>query len=218
MEPDDNNKSEALKFDKRFKEYQVCLQQIEKLEANIWQTAGLLSIGSPASFILLLGKDGQRAPLTTIVLVAVFVIMASLVWLRFVNRWSSIQHIKIDRVIELEKEMEFQQNRRVGEIDIAFQKYLLHLKENGRFFEKCWIILRYGLDDKKVGKEPGERKDRKNYEVRGYRSVIELLVATNVILWSAFALYAAYEKGFFYWVLLVLLLSFGLYICCSRRL
>lgn len=180
-------------FERRFKEYQVCLQQVKQLEANIWQTAGLLGIGSAAVLISIMGKDAQsRAPLSTILVVAILAITVSLVWLRFARRWSSIQHVKFARINEIEEEIGFCQNIRVAERDREIQAHMLYLIENGRFWRRIWTRLWYRLTDTTQAVEAQQAPQ--DYETRGNRPVIELLVITNLFIWSSVTLYIACEE------------------------
>jgi hypothetical protein len=39
-----------------FKEYEICIKEASRLEANIWQTATLFSIGSGVGFLYFLKR------------------------------------------------------------------------------------------------------------------------------------------------------------------
>lgn len=211
------SEQESRIFERRFKEYQVCLQQVERLESNIWYTAGLLGIGSTAGFIFVVGKDAHsRAPLGTILVVAILAITMSLVWLRFARRWSSIQHVKFKWMAEIEKEIGFCQSKLVAERDIEVQAHLKHLQEKGKLGQRLWARLWYQLEEKPDAAKAKEAP--RNYEVRGNRPVIELLVVTNLLIWCSVTLYAAYKMGDLPLASVILFGSLILDMCFWRRL
>ena len=211
------SEQESKIFERRFKEYQICLQQVEHLESNIWRTAGLLGIGSVAGLISIMGRDARsRAPLSTILVVAILAITVSLVWLRFARRWSSVQHVKINWMTKIEEEIGFRQNKLVAERDTEVQAHVQHLRENGKRGQRLWTWLWYCLPNKNEAVEAKETPG--DYETRGNRPVIELLVITNLLIWCLVALYAAYEERALLSVSLILFGSLILDILFWRRL
>jgi hypothetical protein len=211
------SEQESRIFERRFREYQVCLQQVERLESSIWYTAGLLGIGSTAGFISVMGKDAHsRAPLGTILVVAILAITVSLVWLRFAGRWRSIQHVKFKRMAKIEEEIGFCQSRLVAERDIEVQAHWRHLQEKGKLVQRLWTRLWYRLEEKPDAAKAEEAP--RDYEVRGNRPVIELLVITNLLIWCSVTLYAAHKMGDLLSVSVVLFGSLILDICFWRRL
>jgi hypothetical protein len=201
----------------RLREYEACLQQVERLESNIWQSAGLLGVSSATGLIAVAGKITESHVLVGAVLaVAVLAISASMVWLRFARRWSSILDVKFKRMREIENGVGFLQNVSVVERDKEVQSHLLYQRTEGRLRRRLWVRLWYRLPTDIEAAQAKQGVD--NYEVRGNRPVIELFVITNLLVWCGTALYAAHLEGRMAVVSLVLSAVLLLNICFWRIL
>ncbi|MBI4456678.1 MAG: hypothetical protein HY644_12360 [Acidobacteria bacterium] len=121
--------------------YRIYNDQVSRLESYIWQTATLLGIGSAVGLVSLADKyENTTAYLGKVTMAAVFTINASLVWWRFAKRWWSIQHLKLERIDEIERridrQMEFQQSVLVSERDVEAMGHKRHLREQGACHER----------------------------------------------------------------------------------
>jgi hypothetical protein len=162
-----------------FKEYEICTKEASRLEANIWQTATLFSIGSGTGFIYFLkefiGKGTSKPLSATIFLFAMFTIVVSLFWWRLAKRWYSIQHLKYERIMEIEKKLGFNQCGIVIERD---NETMQHIKSYRYIY-----LFRYSIP-KRIAPKKSDNKDRiKNYEHRGIQPAISFLLWSNAILW-----------------------------------
>lgn len=193
---------QQIEEERLLKEYQICLEQASRLESNIWQTAGLLGIGSIVGLISLIG-DGTLAPFGAVLVAAVFAINVSLVWLRFTRRWGSIQTLKFERMSEIERKIDFKQSVLVEDRNKEALSHKIFLRESGNFFQYWLIKIFYRIpsfnneDVQRRIQSYKEREDEtrwriEDYEYRGIQPVCKLLVITNILLWSFFAGYAAY--------------------------
>lgn len=191
---DSSSEVDPETFERSFKEYQICLEQVSRLEANIWQTATLLGIGSIVALVSLINNDAQsQAPFGVILAVSIFTITVSLVWLRFAKRWWSIQSIKFERMSEIDTSIGFRQNILVDERNREALSHQLYLKENSNFIKSLWTRLFFSIP-KEVRAKEGHQKAQ-TYEHRGNRPVVELLVAENILIWVSFLIYSAWERN-----------------------
>lgn len=187
---------------KTFREYQICLEQASRLESNIWQTAGLLGIGSIAGLIALAGSS--NIPFGVALIAGVFAINASLVWLRFVRRWGSIQSVQFERMSEIEDQLEFRQSSLVSDRDREALGHKLYVRKNGNPLQRLLVTVFYRLhfsqeeesELMQLYAQKGDRDKRKieSYEYRGNQPACKLLVVTNVLLWGSYTVYQALNK------------------------
>lgn len=172
--------------------YKIFDEQVSRLESYIWQTATLLGIGSAVGlFSLANGTAGVKPNEVTIA--AIFAINASLIWWRFAKRWWSIQHLKFERMDEIEKRLDKQmklgQGLTVRERDVEAMQQVKHLREKGSFRQRM-ASLQFSIPREIKAKESQKTG---NYEHRGNQSVGKLLVITNIALWSLFAVQTAMQ-------------------------
>lgn len=172
-------------FDRLVKEYQICHEQAGRLESYIWQTAILFSVGSAIGLVSLASKEPNWV---ITVVAAIFAINVSLVWWRFARRWWSIQHLKFERMDEIDRRIGFRQSLLVKERDEEAQRHRRYMQEHGHVLQRVLNRLNYrSLGETKSVES--KRDGIKNYEYRGNQPVGKLLVCTNIVLWFAFTLY-----------------------------
>jgi hypothetical protein len=190
--------------DKLLDLYRIYDEQTSRLESHIWQTATLLGIGSAVGLVALAGKYSNTCPyLGAVVVAAIFAINVSFVWWRFARRWWSIQHLKFERMDEIEKHiidrMGLKQGALVSERDLEAMQHIKHWREKGSWLQRI-KSLRFSLPrDIKAA----ESSHVQNYEHRGIQPATSLLLATNVLLWSSFAIYTTLQIGEWPFVLAV---------------
>ena len=191
-------------FERLFKEYQICHEHASRLESYIWQTATLLGVGSIVGLVSLAGKNTYTdADLGTTVIAAVFAINVSLVWWRFAKRWWSIQHVKFDRMDEIDERIGFQQSILVRERNREAMSHIRYLQENGPRLRQMWYRLQYFIPDEIQAAEPERIR---NYEHRGNQPAGKLLVVTNIALWFFWTVYAASQAAALPRVLVILVI------------
>jgi hypothetical protein len=201
-------------FEKLVQEYKICQEEASRLESNIWQTAALLGVGSVVGIVTLAGESIRaEARLSATAVVAIFVVVASLVWWRFARRWWSIQDLKFERMRDIEKQIGFRQTILVDERNKEAIARVRFKQENGSRLEKLWYKFWYEV-----------RESPQNYEYRGIQPVARLLVTTSIVLWIFVAVYEAGRgmctlpgwAGILFWVLVsVILIIVGL--CLWRK-
>jgi len=104
MEDNEKERKEKLLLE----EYKLCQDSTKKIESTIWQTGGLLGLGSLGSFVALtVGKAIQPASL----LVGLFIVIILCIWWRMAKRWWDIQHTTFIRITHLEEKLDFFQTR-----------------------------------------------------------------------------------------------------------
>lgn len=166
--------------------YKILDEQVSRLESYIWQTATLLGIGSAVGlFSLANGVAGIKLNEATIA--ALFAINASLIWWRFAKRWWSIQHLKFERMDEIEKrlveQMKLGQGSTVRERDVEAMQHIKYQREKGGFRQRI-ASLQFSIP-RDIKARESQRTS--NYEHRGNQPVGKLLVVTNIALWLMFA-------------------------------
>lgn len=186
---------------KALSEYRICLEQASRLESNIWQTAGLLGIGSIAGLVALAGNS--NIPFSAVLVAGVFAINASLVWLRFVRRWGSIQSVQFERMSEIEDQLEFKQSSLVSDRNREAFGHKLYVRKNGNLLQRLLVTvfyrLRFSKDEESelmqlyAQKDDRDRRQIESYEYRGNQPACKLLVVTNVLLWGSYTVYQAFN-------------------------
>ena len=84
------------------KEYEVCQDSVESLEALVWQSAatiGLVSVGTLALVAT------SRPSIPTIIIVGAFSTAGTVLWWRLANRWWSVQRTKLQRMWDIEEDL-----------------------------------------------------------------------------------------------------------------
>ena len=210
-----NGNSEML-----FKEYEICTKEASRLESNIWQTATLFSIGSGIGLTYFLKEflitKGNYSKLELVVpLFAFFSIIVSLVWWRMAKRWWSIQHLKYERMREIEKILGFRQISIVNERD---NETMQHIKSY-RFL--YWF--RYQIPKNITAKKCDDIVKIKNHEHRGIQPAISFLILANAILWISMILISCrtiqvdYRKGLIEFIILTPLILVLLFLFLWRK-
>lgn len=181
-------------FDRLFKEYQICSDQVSRLEKNVWQTAALLGVGSIVGLVSLASEyTSASTPFEVILAASIFAIVVSFVWLRFAKRWWSIQSVKLERMSEIDRVIGFRQNVLIDERNSEALGHKLYLRKKSRFPKSLWIRLLHSIPDDVKTIESG--RSVRNYEYRGIRPVGELLIITNTLLWVSFLLHSAWVRS-----------------------
>jgi hypothetical protein len=216
------------RFDKLFKEYQICNDHAARLESYIWQTATLLGIGSAIGLVSLAsafagtltsqsGNKISQYHATITIIAAIFGINVSLVWWRFARRWWSIQHLKFARMNEIESLIEFQQSTRVGMRDREAMCHIFYMRDHGKWCYQRWINKWcYSIPDD-CAIQPAASQHGHNYEHRGNQPAGFLLILTNSGLWLFFSLHIACKTGLFLYALLAFISVAILDFCFWRR-
>ncbi len=190
-------------FERLFKEYQSCREDASRLESYIWKTAGLLGVASGTGVVLRSTAGEHDLPhLVTTVLIAVLAINLSLIWWRFARRWWSIQHLKYERLDQIEKLIGFGQDINVGTRDREAMGDRLYLQGAASPFQR---ILNFLLFEIPPAIERKESKRTRSYEYRGNQPVTKLLVLTNVLSWLFIAIGEAFGQSFRYGSIVLLI-------------
>jgi hypothetical protein len=189
-------------LEKQFKQYQIYLEQVSRLESNTWQTAALLGItsGGGLAFLAVNYKPDSAA---AIIPTALFAINASLVWWRFALRWSSIKSVRLEQMSQIEEKY-LRPTITVRKRDDDALAYRLCLKEKGSFLQRIWIGIVYSFPT--LQKEDAQRRIKtyesynleeqyaiKSYEDRGILPACKLLVISNVFVWLGFFFCAVWQ-------------------------
>jgi hypothetical protein len=179
-----------------FKEYDICRKEALQLETNIWKTAAIFSIGSGVGltyflkeYLIFKGNANQIG--LVVFLFGSFSIIVSLVWWRIVKRWWSIQHIKYERMRELEKLLGFRQCSMVCERDCEAME---HIKS----YRFIYVIRYKKMPKKTISKRSIDISRIKNYEHRGIQPAISLLLWSNFVLWLSLYLFSCGAIQFYY--------------------
>jgi len=85
------------------REYELCQQGVQALEATIWQSGSLIGIGSAGGILLVAGLDDAKL---AVIPAGIVVVYASFLWWRLAKRWWSVQHARITRMRLIEKELQ----------------------------------------------------------------------------------------------------------------
>lgn len=194
-------------FERLFKEHQACREDASRLESYIWKTAGLLGIASTAGLVLRTMENSFGfIHLVGTMFVAMFAINLTLVWWRFARRWWSIQHLKFQRIDEIEKLIGFGRDVNVGERDIEAMADRLYIQNSRPFLRRTWTLLFFDIPPE-YNIEKRESTRARTYEYRGNQPAAKILVLTNISLWLLLALGEACYKGLLSFVAAVLIFT-----------
>ncbi len=160
-------------------EYKLCVQRVQALDKNIWQSATIFGIGSLAGIITIFraGQILKDHPESTII-ISFIGITLNLVWWRFARRWWSIQQALIRRIEFIERQLNFE-----GTLYIAYLD-----KINCR--RKIRIDDDFSILNEEVKKNLSEIN---NYECHGIQPVLFFLTIINIISWLLLAIILDYE-------------------------
>lgn len=173
-------------FKRLLKEYEICRDEASRLESHIWQTLSILGIASGVGLIRLAsGTIGISSYPRLALIASAFAIVVSFVWLRFANRWWSIQHLMFERMREIERNTSFRQSSIVSERDVETMGHIRHLQIRGRWHKRVLNRLRYSIPSDVQPKEASQPRD---YEHRGNKPAAKLFVYANVALWLILAI------------------------------
>ena len=106
--PNQSTRAELLK------EYELCQANARGLDAQIWQTAGVLG------FLAIGGLGavaGQSLSVPVVIIIGLLVSTMSHLWLRMARRWWSVQHAFFMRMRHIEATLGLYQVRYVGFLD-----------------------------------------------------------------------------------------------------
>jgi hypothetical protein len=184
-------------------EYRICQENASRLEANIWQTAALLGIGSIVGLTSLAKLTTPNAKCYWLVAVAAsaLAVNATTAWWRFARRWWSIQHVSYDRMSEIESQIGFKRVSMVRHRDRVAQKHRLYLKKCGTRRQKLSNVTRSFTSC--VEPEVSKQCNIADYEYRGNQPVAWLLVLTIIASWVIYALYTACEAKMLVWAIFI---------------
>jgi hypothetical protein len=179
--------SHSESIDQLLELYRVLDEQVSRLEKYIWETATLLGIGSAVG-LLSIANGSSSIGSNGATIAAVFAISASVIWWRFAKRWWSIQHLKLERMDEIEKRiskrMKLESDTTVPERDVEVMQHIKYLRREGSIGQRI-ASLQFSIPR---SISPKESQEAANYEHRGNQPAGKLLVITNIVLWSMFAL------------------------------
>jgi hypothetical protein len=96
------------------KEYEVCQDSASSLEQVIWQTSAVLGLGSLGSIVAL---ASTKAPFSVVLVIAFLSISASFLWWSAANRWWTIEHLKFERMRQIEDRLGMRQNHYLKYLD-----------------------------------------------------------------------------------------------------
>lgn len=135
-------------FERLLQEYQICREEVLRLDDNIWKTATILGIGSVIAFIKIISIRIDPLDHFIITLLSgILIIVVYLVWWRFARRWWSIQELKLLRMTEIDDEIGFRQSKLVKEHDDMAMMFKRYLQINSGDLQKMWYN-RYILPDR----------------------------------------------------------------------
>jgi len=134
------------------KEYELCQQAAQALEATIWQTASLLGIGSVAGIAVV---AGAARPELAVIPAGIVVVSAGFLWWELAQRWYSVEHVRFTRMILIERAL-----RRRGQA--SYVQYLNEITPVegwiDRFFvfrlgsrKETLVRAKYGIDEEEAG-------------------------------------------------------------------
>src|SRR5262245_46466370 len=79
--------------DKLWREYEICQKAAQTLESIIWQTSGVIGIGSIGTLVLVVNRPDKDQPSWRVALIiGLSIFLLSIIWLFMARRWWSIQH------------------------------------------------------------------------------------------------------------------------------
>lgn len=110
------------------KEYELCQQGVQALEATIWQSGSLVGIGSVGGILLVAGLDDAQL---AVIPAGIMVVFGNFLWWRLAKRWWSVQHARITRMRLIE-----QQLKRAGQA--SYVQYLNDLDRVRSRRKKRW--------------------------------------------------------------------------------
>lgn len=177
-------------IDRLLEFYKVLDEQTSRLESYIWQTAGLLSIGSAVGLVALANESAKVKP-NVVVIAATFTISVSLIWWRFARRWWSIQHLTFDQMDKIKRQID--EGLRLGhsdsvrERDLRIMQDIRYRRGKGNWLQR-FFSLRFSIPSGVKAEENIYGRDG-NYEHRGNQPAGKFLVLTNIILWLAFVVH-----------------------------
>jgi len=170
-------------------EYKICISEAIRLEDQIWKVSTHLGIFSGAGILLkLVSALANKDTFYITVAIAIIMITFSLVWWRLSRRWWSIQHIKFNRMDEIESKIGFSQNAALKDIDKAKMSHIKYLQNKLQRFDDH---LFYSIPEYIPPKKFEEDEKISGHECRGNQPVIKLLVISNILIWVGLVFMAA---------------------------
>jgi hypothetical protein len=169
-------------------EYKLCDNKSARIEAYIWQTAGLFGAGS----LLALGSAArelaaspQEAAMPAAI-GALLGILLSLVWWRFAQRWWSIQHLMFDRMREIDRAAGSRAASIVKDRDDEAIAHKRYQQTHGPW--PCRLYNRYFDVPNDV--KPRASGTIRHFEYRGMWEAARLLVYSTIMVWLLLLGYA----------------------------
>ena len=99
-------------------EFKLCVQRVQALDKNIWQTATIFGIGSLVGIITIF-RAGEilRGHPESIIIISFIGITLNLVWWRLARRWWSLQQALIRRMEFIERQLNLGGNLYIAYLD-----------------------------------------------------------------------------------------------------
>ena len=161
-------------------EYKLCVNRIQALDKNIWQSATILGIGSVAGIIVIFltwRNFVWQYPVSALI-ISFIGITLNLVWWRLSRRWWSIQQALVRRMEFIERQINFGGNLYIAYLD----------KIN------CRRKIRTDEDFSLIGDEVKKGlSEINNYECHGTQPVLFFLTFINIISWIALFIMMDYK-------------------------
>ena len=104
--------------DKLWREYEACQKAAQNLESIIWQTSGVIGIGSVGTLILVANHPTKDQPSWWVALIiGLSIFLFSIIWLFMARRWWSIQHAFFIRMRHIEERLNIYATRYLHYLD-----------------------------------------------------------------------------------------------------
>jgi hypothetical protein len=145
------------------KEYELCWEHVKQLDTNIWTTSGVIGLGSLVTFFTV-GMTSQNE----IIGICIGLLAISIIWIwwKISGRWWDIQHAIILRMIDIEEDIGYFQNRIVSYLDNS-----MDIRKKEKLF---------GLNESRIAKF---NKSFPKFYKGSVRGTIGLLPIIISILW-----------------------------------
>ena len=111
-------------------EYKLCQESTQKLESTIWQTSGVIGIGSIGSFIYLAVRQTEKINTLLVFAAGCVIVLTVWIWWNISLRWWDIQHAIFLRMGDIEENLKY-----------LFQKRYVNFRDGTR--NVFWIDPKY---------------------------------------------------------------------------
>lgn len=192
-----------------FEEYKLCQESTQKLESTIWQTSGVIGIGSIGSFIYLAVRQTKNVNTPLVFAAGSVIVLTVWIWWNIALRWWDIQHAIFLRMGDIEENLKY-----------IFQKRYVNFMDGTR--DVFSIDPEYlGFGDSEHGEaRKGQLGKNPKFARRGVQGSLKwfpLLITSAWLLYGDFvALSEKLPATFKFLVAIVVLAIFGAWGLCME--